>query len=125
MSPPQPRDLDGITVMVIEDDFYLAFETERALREAGAEVVGPHGESHAALRSLAEWSPSCAIVDLNLGSGPLFGIASALRDKNVPFLFLTAYSPSSVPPELADAPLLQKPVSLERIVEAAARLVGR
>ncbi|GJD82053.1 sensor histidine kinase [Methylobacterium gregans] len=33
-------DLDGLRILVVEDDYYLATDTARALRGAGAEVIG-------------------------------------------------------------------------------------
>lgn len=124
-SIPRPPgiDLTGATVMVIEDDFYQASATSMALQEAGATVLGPHGTVFAALQRIAFQSPSCAVVDINLGDGVLFGVSSALHDKGVPLLFVTDANPDSIPPQFADVPLLLKPVSKEQIVEAAARLL--
>ena len=52
--PHPPRnDLTGATIMVIEDDFYQASETGKALQEAGATVLGPHGSALAALQRIA------------------------------------------------------------------------
>jgi CheY-like chemotaxis protein len=121
-APPR-TDLAGVTIMVVEDDFYQASETGRALQEAGATVLGPHGTALAALQRIAFQSPSCAVVDINLGDGVLFGVSNALRDKGVPLLFVTDADPHSIPPQFADVPLLRKPVSKEQIVEAAARLL--
>jgi hypothetical protein len=34
-------DLRGHRILVVEDDYYLATDAARALRGAGAEVIGP------------------------------------------------------------------------------------
>ena len=122
--PPLRNELAGATVMVIESDFYQASEIGKAMQEAGATVLGPHGTALAALQRIAFQSPSCAIVDVNLGDGVLFGVADALRDKGVPLLFVTNASPDSIPVSLADVPVLRKPASKHQIVEAAVRLIG-
>ncbi len=110
--------------MVIESDFYQASETGKALEQAGALLLGPHGTALAALQRIAFQSPSCAVIDINLGDGVLFGVSGALRDKGVPLLFVTDASPGSIPRTFADVPLLRKPVPAEQIVAAAARLLA-
>jgi CheY-like chemotaxis protein len=121
---PSRNDLAGATIMVVEDDFYQASEIGKALEEAGATVLGPHGTEFAALQRIAFQSPSCAVVDINLGDGALFGVSNALRDKGVPLLFVTGANLDSIPDDLAHVPVLRKPVTKEQIVEAAARLLG-
>lgn len=116
-------DLTGRTVLVIEDDYYLAGDTAAALRGAGAEVLGPCPSEDAALDLLQTQTPTHVVLDLNLGGGgPRFEIANALRARGVPFVFLTGYDPEVIPPELAEVPRLQKPVALQRVVEVVSEL---
>src|ERR1700761_5277242 len=82
-------DLLGHTVMLVEDDFCQARDTQQALQHAGAKVLGPFADSESALKSMAALGPSCAIVDIRLTDGICFTIASSLRDKGVPVMFLT------------------------------------
>jgi ActR/RegA family two-component response regulator len=78
--------LHGAHVLVVEDDFYLAENGERALRKAGATVIGPAGNEQDALGLIHAGMVSCAIIDVNLGEGPAFGAADALMEKEVQFL---------------------------------------
>ena len=115
-------DLTGQSVLVIEDDYYLAADTTAALRGAGAEVLGPCPREEDALQLLETAAPTAAIVDLNLGGGgPRFEIAMVLKGKGIPFLFLTGYDPDVIPQDLADVVRLQKPVTLREVVEAVSR----
>lgn len=122
-TPPR-NDLAGVPVMVIENDFYHASEIGKALQEAGATVLGPHGTALAALERIAFQSPSCAVVNINLGDGVLFGVSNALRDKGVPLLFVTDANLDSIPDDLAHVPVLRKPAMKQQIIEAAARLLA-
>lgn len=116
-------DLTGRTVLVVEDDYYLAGDTAAALRGAGAEVLGPCPNEDAALDLLVTHDPTHAVLDLNLGGGgPRFEIARVLQARGVPFLFLTGYDPDVVPAELQEVPRLQKPLPPRSVVEGISQL---
>lgn len=116
-------DLSGRTILVVEDDYYLASDTAAALRGAGATVLGPCSSEESALAMLDEATPSHAVLDLNLGGGgPRFEVAKSLRHRGVPFVFLTGYDPEVIPTDLVDVTRLQKPVPFKSIVEAVSQL---
>lgn len=116
-------DLTGCNVLVVEDDYYIAGDTAAALRGAGATVLGPCPNEDATLDLLKTATPTHAVLDLNLGGGgPRFAIAHALKERGVPFIFLTGYDPDAVPADLAEVVRLQKPVPLSNIVKAVALL---
>ncbi|MGU3538561.1 PAS domain-containing protein [Methylobacterium sp. A54F] len=117
-------DLSGRRVLVIEDDFYLAKDAARALRGAGAEILGPYPSEEAAHDALEQQRPDAAVVDINLGRGPSFKLAATLKDRGIPFLFTTGYDLEVIPPEFESVERLQKPVQLGEIVGVVARLVG-
>jgi DNA-binding response OmpR family regulator len=114
--------LAGRSVLVIEDDFYLAEDARHILENAGACVLGPVSNLEDALTLLAQSQPDCALVDINLGAGPSFESASALRLRKVPLIFLTGYDASTIPAEFADAPRLEKPMDARRLLSALAEL---
>ena len=113
-------DLSGHRILVVEDDYYLATDTARALQGAGAEVIGPCPSEEAARDALEEGAPAAALVDINLGSGPSFTLAALLRERGVPFVFITGYDEGVIPPDFADVERLQKPVELKRVVQFVA-----
>ncbi|CDX36570.1 response regulator [Mesorhizobium sp. WSM4935] len=115
-------DLHGRAVLVVEDDFYLADDTGQMLEDAGAKVLGPVSAADEALSLLELQRPDCAVVDVNLGAGPSFGLASALQARGIPFVFLTGYDPDIVPAEFKGVPCLQKPVDPEKVLVALSTL---
>ena len=115
-------ELAGYRVLVVEDDYYLATDAQSALTRAGAIVLGPAARADESVRLLARHRPDCAVLDINLGSGPSFDLAGILRERAVPFLFLTGYDASSIPPEFADVQRLEKPVSFLRLVRSVGEL---
>ena len=118
-------DLLGRTILLVEDDFCQARDTQQALQHAGAKVVGPFGDCLSALRSIARRDPSCAILDIRLRDGTPFGVAAALQDQGIPFILITGLDPCVIPPELAQAPVLQKPVDYRTLLSLAAKISGK
>src|ERR1700761_5285102 len=100
-SPGRARtDLIGRKILLVEDDFFEARDLQQALQHAGARVIGPCGNTAAALRAIADHDLSCAILDIQLGGERRFNIATALEDKGIPFLFLTGMNRAAIPEEL-------------------------
>lgn len=117
--------LADLCVLVVEDEFYLAKDAQHVLQEAGALVMGPFPRKRDALAALQDRTPDCALVDVNLGAGPDFDVADALRARNVPFVFLTGYDREALPPRFAEAPRLEKPVDTARLVRAVEAACAR
>ena len=117
-------DLRGHRVLVVEDDFYLANDTARALQGVGAEVLGPCSTEEAARDELEEAHPTGAVVDINLGRGPSFALARTLRQQGVAFVFITGYDEAVIPPEFEGVARLQKPVELRQVVGSLAKVLG-
>jgi PAS domain S-box-containing protein len=118
-------DLTNCTVMVVEDEYYMALDTARALQAAGASVLGPLANEETARGLLDAMRPDAVVLDINLGAGPSFKLAEQLQELGVPFLFVTGYDGQIVPEQLGDVLRLEKPVQFRRIVRAVAHLVGR
>ena len=116
--------LDGRRILVVEDDYYLATDTARALRGAGAEVIGLCATEADARAELEEQRPDAAVVDINLGLGPSFKLAERLKDRGIPFVFTTGYDAEVIPAEFEQVERLEKPLQLRQIIDAVARLTS-
>jgi DNA-binding NarL/FixJ family response regulator len=55
-------------VLVVEDDFLIAMQTEIALTTAGFEVVGPAATAEEAVALAGETQPTLAVMDIRLAS---------------------------------------------------------
>jgi DNA-binding NarL/FixJ family response regulator len=117
--------LSGTSVLVIEDEFYLAMEIKEAIERAGGSVLGPCADATTASSEISRGSPDCAIVDINLGYGPSFEAAGELQRSGVPFLFLTGYDAPTIPRQFAAVLRIEKPAATDRVIEAILRLTGR
>lgn len=114
--------LQGSTVLVVEDDFYLADDARDALERAGAHVLGPAADIGEALQLLRDAVPDCAVTDVNLGGQPSFDLARMMIDRGIPMLFATGYDAAAIPSEFAAIPRLQKPLDLRKLVATVAEL---
>ncbi|WP_235782610.1 response regulator [Bradyrhizobium murdochi] len=70
-SPPaeETRRMEGkLRVLVVEDDFLIAMQSEVALTAAGFEVVGPAATAEEAIALASEAQPTLAVMDIRLAS---------------------------------------------------------
>jgi two-component system, response regulator PdtaR len=102
----------GMTVLVVEDDFIVAYDMQMMLEEQGARVLGPASSLTEAKALLAKERPTAAVLDVNLGGEYVFPVAEELLAKDVPFVFATAYADDDrlFPQQARGVPRLSKPV---------------
>src|SRR5579863_400855 len=110
--------LDGLRVLVAEDDLHIAMLLEEQLSAAGSAVAGPFPRLSEALAAAEGEACDAAVLDINLDGARVFQVAGALPRRGVPFVFVTGYDASAVPREFADRPRLGKPFRLEELVRA-------
>ena len=97
-------------VLVVEDEAFVADDTEMALEALGCMVIGPAPNETIALRLIDEHAIDCAVLDVNLGDHFVFGVAARLQQLGVPFIFTTGYEIASLPARFRARPHLSKPI---------------
>lgn len=116
--------LSARSVLVVEDEYYLAIEVAEQIERDGGSVIGPFATAGEGLASLADRTPDCALVDINTGEGPSFVLADALLAQGVPFAFLTGYDAGSVPDRFSGIERVQKPAHTRTVIEALSKLAA-
>jgi two-component system, response regulator PdtaR len=116
--------MSGMTVLVVEDDFIVAYDMQMMLEEQGARVLGPATSLAEAQELLAKERPTAAVLDVNLAGEYVFPLADELRAKEVPFVFATAYADNDriFPEATRGAPRLSKPVLPNVLIAQLMRL---
>ncbi len=118
--------LDGLRVLVVEDELLVAIEIQSLLDDLGCEVVGPVATVREALDVIRGQELDGAVLDVNLQGEHAYAAAEALRARSVPFVFVTGYTNlPGPPPPLETAPQLRKPFSAAQFAETVARVCGR
>src|SRR5215471_10918973 len=91
--------LEGLRALVVEDIFLIAGAPSALLRECGCDTVGPVAHLNQALDLAPGVGLDGAILDIELGGEPRFPINTALRQRGVPYFFVTGYSDELLPAE--------------------------
>lgn len=116
MSPNVSAPLAGRQVLVVEDEFFVADDLDRALSALGAAVVGPIPTVEEALGLMADGvAVDVAVLDINLRGRNGFAVADELLRLAIPFVFATGYDGTHLPPRFRHVPQWRKPFSAEAL----------
>ena len=116
--------LEGVRVLVVEDEYFVAILIEEILESAGCVVMGPIPRLPEALDAAHHDNCDAAVLDVNLAGERIDPVADALCERNVPFLFVTGYGASALPGEYAERPLLHKPFRMAELLGALSSIVS-
>jgi CheY-like chemotaxis protein len=117
----QDQTLSGCQVLIVEDDYYQAHDYKQLLEEAGATVVGVTASVPDLDSLLARVSIDVGLIDINLGGSLSLDFARGLRERAIPFMFVTGYDAAMLPDDLSDVPCISKPADHVRILTELAR----
>src|SRR5690349_19526524 len=112
----------GTRVLVVEDESLLAETLCGLLQDAGCEPVGPAATVAEALRLIDQSRIDVALLDIRLKRETSFPVAHTLRQRGIPWVFLTSYAQHQLPDDLRDALVVEKPFSPPALVEVVRRL---
>jgi DNA-binding response OmpR family regulator len=115
--------LEGVRVLVVEDEFLVAMLIEEMLESAGCVVIGPIPRVPEALDAVDRDRCDAAVLDINLGGERVDPVAEALSKRDVPFMFVTGYGATGLPAEHFDRPHICKPFKMTELLETVSRLV--
>ncbi|THV15454.1 HWE histidine kinase domain-containing protein [Rhizobium rhizophilum] len=116
-----PASIAGLEVLLVEDQVLIAMDAEMMLADAGIDTVITASSSSDALNRLKTFTPSIAVLDINLGRDTSVPVAEELVRRGIPFVFATGYDDRSVvPDELLSVPVVRKPYDATALVRALA-----
>ena len=101
--------LQGLRVLIVEDEMMVSMLIEDMLSDLGCIVVGPAARLDEAIELVNAGGIDCAVLDVNLGGQPIFPLADLLREKGRPFAFATGYGDAGLREVDRGSPVLQKP----------------
>jgi two-component system, response regulator PdtaR len=111
-----------MSILIVEDDYFVAVQMQAALSEAGLESAGIATTAEEAIELAASQHPALAVIDIRLASAR-DGIDAAivlLREHGIRCIFATAHHDVHTRARAALAsPLgwLQKPYSMQSLVQ--------
>ena len=110
-------------ILILEDEMLIALDIEQMLTDLGHNVVSLCTRLPPALIVARDGEIDFAVLDMNVAGVLSFPVATLLRARGVPFLFLSGYGAQGLIEGFTDALVLGKPFSaedLERMVTQAA-----
>src|ERR1043166_5411724 len=91
------------SILIVEDEPLIAMMLEDFLDSLGNTVRG---------------GCDLAILDVNLKGETVWPVAAKLRERKVPFVIATGGHVDPPPPEFNDAPVIEKPYTVDRVTPA-------
>ena len=112
------------TVLVVEDDYFIAHGVAAAFQGAGFEILGPFANSDAALGAARAACPRLTVMDVRI-KGRRDGVEAARELRTIcdcPILFHTDYADAETTARMRAVPnaeLLRKPAPAAALLDAA------
>ena len=104
-------------VLVVEDEYLLAFDLADSLGDHDLIVLGPAPTIPQALSLIAATDKiDCAILDVRIKGEMVFPVAEVLSKRGIPFVFTTGYEKSVFGDRFTDIEIYSKPLDIERVV---------
>ena len=107
--------LDGVKVIVVEDETIVAMLLEQMLEDLGCTLAGSAGQLQAAIALVGAVEADVAILDMNLAGERVDPVARLLAERNTPFIFASGYGEDGLTAEWRGRPVLPKPFRLEEL----------
>ncbi|HEX8584048.1 MAG TPA: response regulator [Allosphingosinicella sp.] len=117
--------LDGVRVLLVEDEAIIAMTAEDMLEELGCTIAAMAANLDEAMACAEHGGFDLALLDINLNGQQSLPVAALLRAAGTPFVFTTGYGAAGSTAEFADAPLVTKPYQIGDLEAAIRQALGR
>jgi CheY-like chemotaxis protein len=115
------RALEGLRVLIAEDNLFAAMELEKVLVDLGCEPVGPVAQLDQAMRLAQQENLDGALLDVDLRGELVFAVAEELERRHIPVIFASGYDTDDMfPARFVQCPRLRKPFGeneIRRVLE--------
>lgn len=108
----------GHSILIVEDEPLIAMMLEDFLESLGHSIAGTCDTVKSALDHVDKGGFDLAILDVNLKGENVWPVASRLRERSVPFVIATGGHVDPPPPEFDNAPVIEKPYTVDRVTPA-------
>ena len=116
--------LNGLQIMVVEDELLVAMLIEDTLLAEGCDVIGPFSTLVDAIREAGEQALDAAVLDVNLRGERVYPAAEILAARGIPFLLLSGYGSDAIPDGHPGWRACAKPFTPAQLVSALAEQIG-
>ncbi|MDQ0466629.1 CheY-like chemotaxis protein [Caulobacter ginsengisoli] len=116
--------LEGLKILVVEDEMLVSMLVEDMLGDLGCTVVGPAASLEEALALAQDSEIDIALLDVNLAGKAIYPVADVLKARGVRYVFASGYGDPNTDGPHQGVPTLQKPFrmgDLEQVLRGLAR----
>ncbi|MCE7028649.1 HWE histidine kinase domain-containing protein [Jiella avicenniae] len=127
MQPLTDARLAGKCALIVEDNMIISLDAEQMLLDNGAARVMTAMSVREAKRIVENEALDIALLDVNLGGETSFALAPILKQRGIPFVFVTGYGEKLDLPEEIDREVeaIKKPFATDQLVAALDRALAR
>jgi CheY-like chemotaxis protein len=118
-------ELQGIRVLLVEDDGLVAMAVEDMLRDLGCEVAASASSLTQAFEKIKAGGFEFALLDVSLHGKMVFPVAEVLSDQGVPFAFASGYDTGALPETFQSRPVVVKPFQVHELSNAISAALAR
>ncbi|MCW1429474.1 response regulator [Novosphingobium sp. JCM 18896] len=116
--------LQGLRILVVEDEPLLAMALVDEIEELGARVIGPVASLEGALDVIGTSAVDAAILDVELQKKLVYPVADRLVELGVPFVLTSGHDAAVLPERYADVPHSAKPAPAIETLRLLAGLIS-
>ncbi|HEX4027733.1 MAG TPA: response regulator [Rhizomicrobium sp.] len=116
--------LEGLRVLVVEDEAPIAMLIEDMVQDMGCVVAGFAATVPEALKQVKNGGFDFALLDMNLGGAKVDAVADALAAAGTAFAFASGYGRGGLAGHLQDRPVVQKPFLTADLEKAIRQSLG-
>ena len=113
------------SILVVEDEPLIAMMLEDFLETLGHRVHASCESVGDAVAEAEKGGFDVAILDVNLNGENVWPVARKLREKQIPFVIATGGHVEPPPAEFANAPLIEKPYTVDRVTPALEKALAQ
>jgi DNA-binding NtrC family response regulator len=116
--------LAGQSILIVEDEYFLANDVADALHSIGAEIVGPINSIAEAAQAVSANTLAGAVLDVNVRGQWVYPVAKELDARGIPYVFMTGYGKDAIASEYQHIMRCEKPFDPQTVASLLAALVS-
>ena len=118
--------LEGLRILIAEDNVFAALELEQTLLAFGCRPIGPVARLDQAMSLAIREDLDGALLDVELQGQMVFAVAEELERRHTPMIFASGYGTDEVfPAAFVHHPRLPKPFGEDDVRRALSAMVAR
>jgi ActR/RegA family two-component response regulator len=118
--------LNQVSVLIVEDEPFIALDLAEAVKEARGNVIGPAGSVREALLLIKLNLVQAAVLDVNLSDRDVTPVAELLIEGGVPVIFYSGLAlPAALRERYPSACFYKKPSPTMRLLNGLVALIRK